>query len=241
MLKSLQQLLRESVDITTNPNFWNWFTDSKVVDENGKPQVVYHGSRSPWIGSFDLGMEGTGVVMNNSNSKLGGVWFTTSRENAEFYADERDKPRASEEEDDIQAYGFKDKWYAAIPTESNYDEDEDEYSDNEIIFTVGPFKTPDEAEKDGLRQAILYNKKLDHNTFVLEVYLRITNPLIINGIVPRQKEFEAARSGGYDGIIAMDVLDGQYHGDIMVVFSPYQIKSTDNNGDFSTETSDIRR
>ncbi len=25
-------------------NFWNWFGDSKVVDENGRPLVVYHGS-----------------------------------------------------------------------------------------------------------------------------------------------------------------------------------------------------
>ena len=27
-------------------NFWNWFGDSKVVDENGKPLVVYHGTES---------------------------------------------------------------------------------------------------------------------------------------------------------------------------------------------------
>lgn len=27
-------------------NFWNWFGDSKVVDEQGRPMVVYHGTQS---------------------------------------------------------------------------------------------------------------------------------------------------------------------------------------------------
>ncbi|MBR5153212.1 MAG: hypothetical protein IKW57_00220 [Alphaproteobacteria bacterium] len=31
-------------------NFWNWFGDSKVVDDNGRPLVVYHGTPS---GNFD--------------------------------------------------------------------------------------------------------------------------------------------------------------------------------------------
>lgn len=29
-----------------NDNFWKWFGDSKVVDKNGNPLVVYHGSHS---------------------------------------------------------------------------------------------------------------------------------------------------------------------------------------------------
>jgi hypothetical protein len=32
--------------ITDNPNFRKWFGDSKVVDENGEPLVVYHGTGS---------------------------------------------------------------------------------------------------------------------------------------------------------------------------------------------------
>lgn len=32
---------------TDTPEFKNWFGDSKVVDEKGKPLVVYHGSRRP--------------------------------------------------------------------------------------------------------------------------------------------------------------------------------------------------
>lgn len=53
-------------------NFWRWFGDSKVVDADGKPLVVYHGTK----GSFDrfkMGVEG-------------GAFFTTKRENANEYA-----------------------------------------------------------------------------------------------------------------------------------------------------------
>lgn len=27
-------------------NFWNWFNDSKIVDDQGRPLVVYHGTKS---------------------------------------------------------------------------------------------------------------------------------------------------------------------------------------------------
>ena len=33
-------------DITTNPNFMNWFKGSKVVDKKGNPLIVYHGTSS---------------------------------------------------------------------------------------------------------------------------------------------------------------------------------------------------
>lgn len=34
-------------------NFWNWFGDSKVVDDKGRPLVVYHGSEITDIEEFD--------------------------------------------------------------------------------------------------------------------------------------------------------------------------------------------
>ena len=33
-------------------NFWNWFGDSKIVDKQGRPLVVYHGTPSRF-NSFD--------------------------------------------------------------------------------------------------------------------------------------------------------------------------------------------
>jgi len=34
-------------------NFWKWFGDSKVVDDQGRPMVVYHGSKNGNINIFD--------------------------------------------------------------------------------------------------------------------------------------------------------------------------------------------
>ena len=40
------------VDQTQTPHFKSWFGDSKVVDKEGKPLVVYHGSQSGIVSSF---------------------------------------------------------------------------------------------------------------------------------------------------------------------------------------------
>jgi hypothetical protein len=52
------------------PEFKNWFKDSKVVDENGKPMVVYHG---------------TNATFNSFNEGGLGNYFTNDRLTAETY------------------------------------------------------------------------------------------------------------------------------------------------------------
>lgn len=59
-------------------NFWRWFGDSKVVDKNGKPLVVYHGTESDFD-SFDQNKVKT--------TKLGsGFYFAKDPETANLYA-----------------------------------------------------------------------------------------------------------------------------------------------------------
>ena len=237
-MKSFKQFVTET-NVKITSNFQNWFGDSKVVDEQGTPLVMYHGSRSPWIQSFDLGMEGTGLV-NTGSKKYGVIWFTSVKQNAESYSEELEKKRA--DEDDVAVYGEKGRYYASISNIGEVPEDDDEdYIGGESIFTCGPYKDGDTAEREGIRQAKLYNKHLHHNTFIVDAYLRIENPLIVN-VVPREKEFAAARAAGHDGIIAHDVFDGDRYSEIMVVFSPFQIKSAShNNGDFDPNDPDIRK
>lgn len=62
--------------------FRNWFGDSKVVDENGQPLVVYHGTNADFtefdasrLGSRDAGFYGAGF------------YFTPDQVDAEAYAD----------------------------------------------------------------------------------------------------------------------------------------------------------
>ena len=59
-------------------NFWNWFGDSKIVDKDGKPLVVYHGTPNATFDTF-------------KNSEKGIYFATEKRKNsvAGFYAGDK--------------------------------------------------------------------------------------------------------------------------------------------------------
>lgn len=65
------------------PEFRRWFGDSKVVDENGEPLVVYHGTGRSFD-AFDPGQRGA-VTRESGARKL--FFFTDSAEVASDYAD----------------------------------------------------------------------------------------------------------------------------------------------------------
>jgi hypothetical protein len=68
---------------TESPYFKKWFGDSKVVDEQGKPLVVYHGTGAD-IEAFDPDRTGKG------NDQLGsGFYFTSDEDTAKGYAGEK--------------------------------------------------------------------------------------------------------------------------------------------------------
>lgn len=58
--------------------FWAWFGNSKVVDEDGNPAVMYHGTSKPAFDQFKLpGNRGTG-----GNA----IFFATSPDTASYFA-----------------------------------------------------------------------------------------------------------------------------------------------------------
>lgn len=63
------------------PQFKNWFGSSKVVDEAGRPRVVYHGTSSR--DDFDVFDPDKG---SRKNFEQFGNWFTSSPAGAEQYA-----------------------------------------------------------------------------------------------------------------------------------------------------------
>lgn len=66
---------------TESPYFKRWFDDSKVVNEDGSPLIVYHGG-------LDV-VEGPGVFKPSKRGALGaGTYFTPSKERAAMYAGE---------------------------------------------------------------------------------------------------------------------------------------------------------
>lgn len=70
-------------DQTETAAFKQWFGDSKVVDADGKPLVVYHGTRRKF-NEFEV-MHPRGAVGNPK-----GIYFTTSRQEAEEFAQDVD-------------------------------------------------------------------------------------------------------------------------------------------------------
>lgn len=61
-------------------NFWNWFGDSKVVDNQGRPLVVYHGTDAKFD-TFDISKFG----QTDSGEFGKGFYFTGSKTYAEEY------------------------------------------------------------------------------------------------------------------------------------------------------------
>lgn len=76
------EVLSQDVVKTESDAFKEWFSDSKVVDENGDPQVMYHGTPSE-IEAFNKDFIGK----TTGNSFLGkGFYFTSTPELASKYA-----------------------------------------------------------------------------------------------------------------------------------------------------------
>lgn len=68
---------------TESPYFKRWFGESKVVDESGKPLVVYHGTPAGDIDAFDVGRAGSNI----DSGFLGeGVYFTDNTKTADYYS-----------------------------------------------------------------------------------------------------------------------------------------------------------
>jgi hypothetical protein len=143
-------------------------TVSKIVDENGEPLVVYHGTKDGAFSIFSEDKRGSNTFHNKDEV---GFHFTTDKHDANVFAGGRNR---------------------------------DAYPNSEIK----------------------------------NVFLRITNPFILQHSAIRSEHIKEAIDGGYDGIIAPSGIGSAKE---FVVFSPTQIKSaTENNGDFSPTNPDIR-
>lgn len=82
------------VEVDREANFKRWFGDSKVVDENGKPLVVYHGTADD-IESFKLGK----TKRDDHGRQLEGIYFSQLPTTASAYA--RSAPNIKNREADI--------------------------------------------------------------------------------------------------------------------------------------------
>jgi hypothetical protein len=193
---------------------------SKVIDENGKPLVVYHGT-SHEFKSFDKNKIGSNFLADKS-----GFFFTNNTEYEEvpYYADGRTRVY-----DNSRSAGAYAKASASIKRGRSgkiINNNDNIYNDAQIYPTYVNLKNPYIIEEYSDDSGIigLYEKGL-------------TNVKSGNKII------EEAKKQGYDGVIIRDLKNklknGQYE-TIVVAFEPTQIKSINNRGTFDENNPDIR-
>ncbi len=215
---------------TDTPAFRKWFGDSKVVDEDGKPLVVYHGTRGAFT-VFDYSKIG-----EQGRAEGAGFYFTNS-------------------EDVANAYGKPMEVYLAISKPLAYDAKPfSQAVVSKLVKRISEIEA--EANGDGIDNGFLSNFG-DINYDGLDAVVRAAAKLIsadataldqLSGIVgsgvsPAYVNQATKEITGYDGVVANGFSNsGDADNTIYVAFFPEQIKSaTDNNGDFDASNPDIRR
>ena len=207
-----------------------FFRDSKAVDENGRLLSVYHGTKN---GNFTVFQYDKARQTGDDFGKA--YYFTTNLKNAKGYAKDNHKD----------------------PRVKQYQERRNELSKQivaaaergESVETIrkleGEFRNVRVDGKSLLE--ILYDTDYDTGGAILNVYLNLRNPLIVDAggevyyrVYPQY--FEQARSGNNDGIIIKNVDDSSVYGvgvsDVYIAFDENQIKLTSNKT--PTSNNDIR-
>jgi len=227
--------------------FGPWETDpekaSKVVNEDGSPKVVYHGTQADFT-EFSFGALRSAT--NHPTTYLG-FFFTEDRIQARKFSGEKFIPVLVDENALLQDMGLYDIWFSMDgPSDEQRTAFRDEYAKRQKVRIETP--------------------KSSHT---LSVYLRIRKPFTLtfkqwcrhftDPLIDETEESDERvkskamrlrqwlKHRGYDGIHFLPQGKpgkrgrGEYAYDTWIAFSPTQIKSADNAGTFSPDDADIRK
>lgn len=248
---------------TESPEFKAWFGDSKVVDENGKPLVVYHGTDA----KFDEFTEES-IGSSSGQAFLGsGFYFSTSESVAKQYG-KNVGGFYLKSDNVVDLTSFTSNQINDIfgdltvkSTGKKYNELYQQRKNIENSITkvgyddLGNGKVELWYEKDGdfeFIRATVWKNQLDDikdiDNFIKSKAVSkelnkqdikdVENIGVIGNIFYPEDIKDAVTRAGYDGIksYGTNITDTGFE---YVVFSPEQIKSVDNTGAFSPETANI--
>jgi hypothetical protein len=208
---------------------------SKVVDENGEPLVVYHGTAAD-VTFFDKLALGANT---EAKSARGAFFFAKSPVVASGYA------ALSELRPSLEIKILQNAAKSEVLPESLR-----QFIAAQVNKPLTAAEAANRAEWDGFAGRGWDAPVRGAN--VLPLFLAVKNPLIVdyNGTDYRDRKFskviEEARQAGNDGVIFMNAEDSMHRSyaeitDIVAVFDPSQIKSAIGNaGGFSSDSPDIR-
>ena len=231
-------------------NFYKWFGNSKVVDSQGRPLVVYHGRRT--LEKFDTFNDGA-------------TFFTDNQEVAQVFSDEYGYRLIVDGAEYALDYDTAEH-LVGWATEYDYgvEEIDGDWDFADIIKERGRDSYQDAIDDGSIQSSTLDNIDLfSANSVKIETgsqpepfYLKIEKPNIVDA---KGQEWVAGgfdnskmidMSGKYDGSIVKNIVEGgpvahtRHALDVPVandyiVFEPNQIKSVDNRGTFSEDDMNI--
>lgn len=228
--------------------FREWFGDSKVVDENGDPLVVYHGTDADFE-AFDVGMIGSSQEGRLFNGR--GFYFSDVGRDAKSYGGNVVKAylRIENPADFRSKATILDVMGNTVPKgqEKTVSEMRADYERAQSSLNIEEVLVEEERpgffrvqwKSDGEWQIPSYRglvSMLDMEGDPSGMKFARRNALPANPERLTLSDFsaaqitEAVKAGGYDGVIAPGSIGTS--GDEYVAFSPTQIKSVNNRGTF---------
>jgi hypothetical protein len=242
---------------TETPAFKEWFGDSKVVDADGQPLVVYHGTTANIEeGAFKPGTapHDAGIFFTNRASVAGSVYAGgIGQFNAEAVRDRLAQMSDAEVENVLETLGKRfrlfDPWGRPDMRADVLSEMEDRFNEE------GPMDALVEAFGNLIGTSVTAPME---GANIVPVYLALQNPLTVDGtglsFDPEQQAewLNQAKAGKHDGLIIRKYEDGGFgydynyrsagRHDVFVAFAPEQIKSAvGNDGNFNPADPDILR
>jgi len=200
---------------TDSEAFKKWFGDSKVVDAEGKPLVVYHGSGVADIQAFDISRYES--IQTGDWGR--GVYFTPSKFMADGYRLGAAQIQDPGVEAAYRANEDRAKEYGTTPM---------------MVWLDLRSGKISQAQYDELKalEAKWRSElaRVDKSTsgMVYPVYLSIKNPLVYTYVgITEPHLADEALSGGYDGVFVQNE-EGTL--EEIIAFNPAQIKSINNRG-----------
>jgi hypothetical protein len=198
-------------------NFWRWFGDSKVVDEQGRPLVVYHGSETANITEF----------------KGKNFFFSQFSDIAGSYGTSYDAEKGE---------GIDPNIYSVYLKIENPLDIRDLRTFKSVLDNINAEHT--EAYKNLEK---LVSNQFDWNDLSYDLQSYYGSRESFENIMwtrlyldNQQGIINYAKSNGFDGIMDLEQsnLGGwSYNG--FIAFNPTQIKSVDNRGTYSADTPNI--
>lgn len=204
---------RIAANVESVRNFWRWCAGSPVVDEQDRPQVLFHGTPfAGKLGAFDLMRSGSNVMADT-----GAIFFTDRRALADHFAHQQIPST------DSSFFVHLGKRGQVIPAYIRLQRPLDlrHLQDDDIRALLDMDRSGDTRIED-IRRAMHAR-----NTDLIKTYLP-TN-------------LQDLRSFGYDGLIAW--VNPRHGGGVeYAVLDPTQIKSASSNrGSFDPADDDIHR